>query len=157
MEREQLAISLARGGTAAARLATILDQEMLERRGVTISARVICDEQLPVKSGVEVFGELGGRFLVRYLLRESLSTCASGTDRPVYVTPTPYTPTDAVALLMLPSEDRPREHAMLIDPRYVDKIAGPRWVQGGFGIEYILPRGYQAEAVAIRPWTLRLD
>ena len=93
---------------------------------------------------------------MRYLLKEALSTASEGTAKVIYVTPTPYSPTDAVELLMLPAEDRSREHAMLLDPRNIPVVLGPRWVQGGFGIEYILPRGYTQDAIAIRPWSLRM-
>jgi hypothetical protein len=148
--------ALLRGATGAARLATVLDQEMLEGRGVEIASRVTPDAQLPEKAGVDVFAELGGRFLVRYLLKESLPGAIRGTAKVTYVTPTPYSPKDAVELLMLPAEDRTREHAMLLDPRGISVVLGPRWVQGGFGIEYILPRGYTREAIAVRPWSLRM-
>lgn len=149
-------LALLRGATGAARLATILDQEMLEGRGVEIASRITPDARLRVKSGTDVFAELGGRFFVRYLLKEALPSATQGTAKATYVTPTPYSPTDAVELLMLPAEDRSREHAMLLDPRNIEVIVGPRWVQGGFGIEYILPRGYRPEAIAIRPWSLRM-
>ena len=149
-------LALLRGATGAARLATILDQEMLEGRGVEIASRITPDARLPKKSGEQVFAELGGRFLVRYLLKEGLSTAIRGTTKTTYVTPTPYSPTDAVELLMLPAEDRQREHAMLLDPRNIFVVLGPRWVQGGFGIEYILPRGYTPRAIALRPWSLRM-
>lgn len=149
-------LALLRGATGAARLATILDQEMLEGRGVEIASRVTPDARLPKKSGEEVFAELGGRFLVRYLLKEALQTATQGTTKVTYVTPTPYSPTDAVELLMLPAEDRQREHAMLLDPRKISEVLGPRWVQGGFGIEYLLPQGYTQEAIALRPWSLRM-
>lgn len=149
-------LALLRGATGAARLATILDQEMLEGRGVEIASRITPDVRLPKKSGESVFAELGGRFLVRYLLKEALPSATRGTARATYVTPTPYSPTDAVELLILPAEDRQREHAMLLDPRNVSVVLGPRWVQGGFGIEYILPEGYTPEAIALRPWSLRM-
>jgi hypothetical protein len=149
-------LALLRGAAGAARLATILDQEMLEGRGVEIASRVTPDVRLPRKSGNEVFAELGGRLLVRYLLREALPTATRGTTKATYVTPTPYSPTDAIELLMLPAEDRHREHAMLLDPRKISEILGPRWVQGGFGIEYILPRGYTPKAIALRPSSLRM-
>ena len=149
-------LALLRGATGAARLATILDQEMLEGRGVEIASRITPDVRLPKKSGEAVFAELGGRFFVRYLLKEALPSATRGTARATYVTPTPYSPTDAVELLMLPAEDRQREHAMLLNPRNVSVVLGPRWVQGGFGIEYILPQGYTPEAIALRPWSLRM-
>ncbi len=149
-------LALLRGASGAARLATILDQEMLEGRGVEIASRITPDARLPQKSGAEVFAELGGRFLVRYLLKESLSSASQGTAKMTYVTPTPYSPSDAVELLMLPAEDRQREHAMLLDPRNISVVLGPRWVQGGFGIEYILPEGYTPGAIALRPWSLRM-
>ena len=52
-------LALLRGASGAARLATILDQEMLEGRGVEIASRVTPDARLPVKSGGAVFSELG--------------------------------------------------------------------------------------------------
>ena len=40
-------LALLRGAAGAARLATILDQEMLEGRGVEIASRITPDARLP--------------------------------------------------------------------------------------------------------------
>jgi hypothetical protein len=50
-------------------LGVTLDQEMLERAGVTIASRITLDKDLPIRHGHKVAHELGGRLLVRYLLR----------------------------------------------------------------------------------------
>jgi hypothetical protein len=50
------------------RLATVLDHEMLEVRGVIIASRLTPDDELPRKDGKDVADELGGRYLLRYML-----------------------------------------------------------------------------------------
>ena len=44
--------------------------------------------------------------------------------------------------LALPAPDQPRPYALLLDPTNLQDVYGPRWVQMGGGIEYILANGF---------------
>ena len=135
-------------------LATNLDRLMLETRGIVIEPGITRDPDVLSKSGAEIFDELGGRFLLRYLLPgqgdtpEKLSEIQS---RYQWVTPTPYSPKETIAMLALPALERPREYVLILDPREIEDIQGPRYVKLGGGIEYILPKGFPNAALVL-PW-----
>jgi len=62
------------------RLATVMDQEMIEVvRGIVIAARATPHEELPRKDGSAVAAELGGRYLLRYLLPHQVGLFANGS------------------------------------------------------------------------------
>jgi hypothetical protein len=122
---------------------------MLEQSGASIASALASDDSLPVRSGDEVSQELGGRFLVRYMLRRQLGTFAAGSTAKHYLTPTPLASSEVRSVLALPNPGAPRRFAMMIDPAEVDEIQGPRWVRGGSGIEYVLPRGFPSRAVLL--------
>jgi hypothetical protein len=132
-------------------LATILDREMLEVvRGVTIASPITPDAALPSRSGKDIFVELGGRYLLRDVLREQLGMFTkSGSDRLHHVTPTPYNPRDVISYLALPAPHRPRRFVMFLDPSLIPEVKGPRWVRLGQGIGYLLPNGSRK-----LPWSL---
>jgi hypothetical protein len=44
---------------------------------------------------------------------------------------------------------------MLLKPEEIADISGPRWVRFGGGIEYYLPTGFPAVALAF-PWELEV-
>jgi hypothetical protein len=134
---------------SAGLLARTLDQEMLERAGVSIHSAITPDVALPIRRGDEVSLELGGRLLVRYMLRRQLGLFAGGSSDKHYVTPTPLSQSDAPSFLALPVVAERRSFAMLVDPREIDEIQGPRWVRGGNGIEYLLPSGFRPSAVLL--------
>lgn len=137
-------------------LATLLDQEMLENRGtVSILPAPTPDAMVPAKSGKAVFEELGGRFLLRYLVPAQLTAFTAGGKGIHWVTPTPYQPEETVSWLALPALSKPRRHALVLDPREIEMICGPRWVRLGGGIEYILPRGFPASALVL-PWPIEV-
>ena len=131
----------------AGRLATVLDQEMIEGRGGTIAARSIADAALPPRSGADVAAELQGRFLVRYMLRSQVGDYGGGSTDKHWVTPTPLCTREIPSFLTIPNPLGRRTHAMLLDPAAITEILGPRWVRGGTGIEYLLPKGVPAAAV----------
>ena len=136
----------------AAWLATVLDQELLEVvRGVPISPRDRADQLLPIRAGSEVARELGGRYLLRYILPDQAGQFVDGSDTPHHVTPTPYAPRDTVSYLALPKPGAARLLVMLLDPERVPYIQGPRWIRLGKGIEYILPNGFPKDAL-VWPW-----
>ena len=126
-------------------LATNLDLEMLLARGVIISPSNIPVEDLPIKTGEEVADELAGRPLIRYLCRQDVSRYLRGDRNPHYTTPTPYSPTDLISFLCLPDPQTARTHCLLLDPQNIEIILGPRLIQWGGGIEYILPHGFEQE------------
>ena len=120
---------------------------MLHRAGTIIAAAQTPEASLQLRSGNDVSQELGGRLLVRYMLRKQVGQFASGSSVKHFVTPTPLARTDIGSVLALPNVTVPRRWAILIDPLHVADIQGPRWVRGGSGIEYILPAGFPGSAV----------
>jgi hypothetical protein len=72
-----------------------------------------------------------------------------------FVTPTPYSAADCVSFLALPEPTVRRGHLLLLDPGKIDEILGPRWVEAGQGIEYLLPHGFTQAALAF-PWAVEL-
>ena len=130
-------------------LATVLDAEMIEgRSGLNaIASRLTPEHRLNSRTGIEVWHEIGGRFLLRYLLPEQVGQFRQGTTEKQYVTPTPFSPEETVRYLALPRPAESRPFALVLEPRRIDEIRGPRWVRAGRGIEYILPRGFSPHAV----------
>jgi hypothetical protein len=136
-------------------LATYLDHQMLHRRGTVIAASSTPDTMLPFKTGAAVADELGGRLLIRYLRRSEVSQYLYGNTARHFVTPTPYSSADCTGFLALPEPTVRRGHVLLLDPAKINEILGPRWVEAGQGIEYLLPHGFTQEALA-RSWALEL-
>lgn len=130
-------------------IATILDENMLSRKGVTILGRNTPETALPVKRGSDVAFELGGRYLLRYMLKPQVGEFCGGSSVSHWVTPTPLAPADLPAYLALPHPTGKRTHVMFLDPALIPEIHGPRWVEGGKGIEYLLPHGFPGEAVFV--------
>lgn len=130
-------------------LATWLDSEMLERRGVTIPSPIQARTLLSHRSGTEIAAELGGRCLLRYLVSSQIGLFAGGSDKACYTTPTAYSPEEAVRYLVLPRPETPRNHVLLLDPARVPLIMGPMWAAAGRGIQYVLPDGFPPEAIVV--------
>jgi hypothetical protein len=128
-------------------LATLLDEEMLQAgKGVQIADRFVEDDRLLQKTGQAVWDELGGRYFLRYVLGYQVGEFASGSSRRHCVTPTPIAIEDTISYLNLPRPVDQRLNVMILDPRRIDLVSGPRWVRGGKGIEYVLPRGFPPQA-----------
>ena len=140
---------------SASRLAKILDQEMIERAGTTIAPATTLDAHLPRRAGSDVSRELGGRFLIRYMLHRQLGSFRGGSTAKHFVTPTPLSVASVGPYLALPSVSEPRPFALLIDAAAVTVVQGPRWVRGGDGIEYLLPDGFRPDALAL-PWEIQI-
>lgn len=137
----------------SSRLAHNLDEAMLSMsvsrqvaRGQTgpIARRGTPDNMLLTVAGSVVADELGGRYLVRYASQPGGLRDAAGRTASVYVSPTPFAPTEAVRWLALP---RRVGFYLLLDAAFVPQIAGPRYVQFGQGLEFLLPTGFPAAAV----------
>ena len=129
---------------------------MIEASGATIAGRLVCDSDLPLRSGVDVAAELRGRYLLRYALYDQVDEFAEGSHARHCVTPTPLGTADLVAFLALPSPTGLRTHVVALDPQAIPAIKGPRWVRGGPGIEYVLPHGFPKAALAVVPWPLEV-
>jgi hypothetical protein len=129
---------------------------MLEVRGVIIASRLTPDDELPRKDGKDVADELGGRYLLRYMLPHQTGQFTNGSTARHYVTPTPYAPEETVTWLYLPKPDGERTFVMLFDPAKIPFILGPRWVRLGNGIEYILSEGFPKDAV-VGGWELTVE
>lgn len=132
-------------------LATTLDVNMILGRG-KIHERSVPDGHLPIRSGLDVSIELGGRSLIRYVIDPS-ETYKTG---PTFVCPTPYGVKDVCSFLALPNPTQKRRWVVLIDPKLVNAIQGPRYCAMGQGIEYILTDGYPSSAILHPPWAIEL-
>jgi hypothetical protein len=110
---------------SAGLLATTLDEEMLLTRGVHIysSATPYATLESNPKKGSEVAIEIGGRLLLRYVIKPQVveKDCH---DR-VFVTPTPYAPDDTVSFLALPRPSSKRDYVMLLRPEKIECIPRP--------------------------------
>src|SRR5436190_19519643 len=106
--------------------ATWLDQDMFERRGVSIARAGLPVDELPRKTGTDVFLELGGRLLVKYIVRDDVGRFRGGATGRRWLTPTAYSSSEAVAWLALPAPHRAREYALFLDPRQLSVIYGPQ-------------------------------
>ncbi len=138
-------------------LATVLDQEMLERvRGIVIAARTVPDDALPTRRGPDVAAEIGERYLLRYMLPQQVGQLRRGTSDPQFVTPTPLAPEATVPWLFLPRPEEARVFVMALDAARVPEIKGPRWVRCGPGIEYLLPGGFPPDAI-VWPWEMQVE
>lgn len=132
---------------------------MLARHGIRIAPPGTPDTTLTSnpKPGSGVALELGGRYLLKYLLASQVSNFANlhlpsaPTDFPGthYVTPTPLAPEETVSWLALPAPDQPRPYVLLLKPELIPWICGPRWVRMGGGIEYILAQGFPLAAIVV--------
>lgn len=128
---------------------------MLVAHGVTIAASAVATSALAHKTGRQVAGELGDRYLCRYLLPHQVGQYVAGSGNPHWVTPTAYAPEETISWLALPTPRGPRPYVMLLKPGEIVDIWGPRWVRLGGGIEYVLPNGFPAAALAF-PWELEV-
>ncbi len=136
------------------KLATYLDERVLDHVwGVQIAPASTPDKNLPERTGAEVAGHLAGRCLLHYLRPGWTNLYLDGTDSERWVTPTSYSPEEAISCLNLPRPEEPPLYCLLLDPSKIDVLGGPRWVDGGAGIEYHLPRGFSKEALVFG-WAL---
>ena len=133
----------------AAFLATSLDELMLNGK---IAAKGTPDVALPIRTGDEVADELGGRMLLRYVCEPDETSKSTLT----FVCPTPYSPEEALGYLALPSLRTPRKWVVVLNPRRIPNIQGPRWCAMGQGIEYLLPDGYTTAAIANPGWAIEV-
>jgi hypothetical protein len=93
--------------------------------------------------------ELAGRLLMRFLKPDQTGAFINGSTRQHYVTPTPYTPEEAVIWLNLPESPVPRTHLLFLDPTEIPLVIGPMWVAWSRSIQYILPDGFPEAAIVV--------
>lgn len=129
-----------------------MDAAMIERRSPIhpeLDLKYWGGIGLPVRSGRDVALELHGRLFVRYLVPAQAGRFRNGSTDECYVTPTPYTPEEAVSWLLLPAARVPRDLALLLNPEDIPEVIGPVWVARGRGIQYILPGGFPESAILV--------
>lgn len=129
-------------------IATRLDEEMLALRPALVYPSHTPLASMPARTGADVATELGGRHLLRYLTRKQYRQFTTGTAYLQFVTPTPYSPTEVISWLALPTTTR-REFALFLDPRHLSDVHGPRRVLLGGGLEYILASGFSTAAIVV--------
>jgi hypothetical protein len=99
---------------------------------------------MPARPGPDIAFELGGR----YLLRKQYRQFTTGSSSPHFVTPTPYSPTEVISWLALPTPAR-REFVLFLDAMRLSDVRGPRRVSLGGGLEYLLASGFPANAIVV--------
>lgn len=127
------------------RLAATLDLDWI----ASVSPPRVRDEELPVLSGEDLAAQLHGRLLLRYLLPEQVGLFLAGSSDKHWVTPTAFSPTEAIEALALFRPRDPRTYVLALEPARIERALGPRQVQLGVGIEYVLPDGFPLEAVLL--------
>lgn len=131
-------------GTSS-RIATHLDAESIRQRA-TIAPIGTPLNNLPLVSDLE--RQLAGRLLLRYLTANKVGSLLMGTPARQFVTPTPYAPGETISWLALPPGPGPRTWVLLLKPAELKDVYGPRWVQYGGGVEYVLESGFSTDAIA---------
>src|SRR5580658_8680621 len=108
-------------------IATRLDEEMLAHRPAFVHPSHTPFSAMPSRPGRDIAVELGGRYLLRYLLRKQYRQFTTGSSSPRFVTPTPYSPTEVISWLALPTPAR-REFVLFLDAVRLSDVRGPRRV-----------------------------
>jgi hypothetical protein len=129
-------------------IATRLDEEMLAHRPAIVYPPHTPFSSMPSRSGSDIAVELGGRYLLRYLLRKQYRHFTAGSSSPHFVTPTPYSPSEVISWLALPTPAR-REFVLFLDAMHLSDVRGPRRVSLGGGLEYLLASGFPANAIVV--------
>lgn len=129
-------------------IATRLDEEMLAHRPAHVFPPHTPMALMPARSGPAIAAELGGRYLLRYLIRRQYWHFTAGTSNIQFVTPTPYSRTEAISWLALPTP-APRDFVLFLNPNHLTDVRGPRRVLLGGGLEYILAAGFPSAAIVV--------
>lgn len=129
-------------------IATRLDEEMLSLRPAHVYPAYTPLHAMPARTGADVSAELGGRYLLRYLMRRQYGQFTTGSSNLNFATPTPYSPTETISWLALPTPTR-RDFVLFLDPNLLPEVRGPRRVMLGGGIEYVLPKGFPLSALVV--------
>ena len=103
---------------------------------------------MPARPGPHIAAELGGRYLLRYLIRKQYRQFTTGSTALQFVTPTPYSPIEVISWLALPTPTR-REFVLFLDAMHLSDVRGPRRVLLGGGLEYLLASGFPANSIVV--------
>ena len=125
-----------------------LDEAMLALRPAIVYPSHTPLTSMPSRPGADIAAELGGRYLLRYLIRKQYRQFTTGSTSLQFVTPTPYSPTEVISWLALPTTTR-REFALFLDAKHLSDVRGPRRVLLGGGLEYILASGFPTAAIVV--------
>lgn len=142
---------------AVTRLAVHLDITMLHARGVVIADEDVPVDDLPFCTPTD---HLGDRLLLKYLRpddpeRFSILSGVSQFPGRHYVTPTPIAREDLVSVLMLqPRKKKKPCWCLPLLPHMLYDVRGPRRINGGYGVEYILDSGFSSLAIAGPGWLM---
>src|SRR3989338_37936 len=140
--------------TTTSWMATLFDARMIERRpkNIRIAPPGTSVGALSILNGNALRKQLGGRYLFRYLRSNQIGQLVNGVGTRQYVSPTPYSPGEAVKWLALPRPNYPPTFVLFLIPDHLRNIRGPRYVLLGGGIEYILEDGFDKNAlVSVSP------
>lgn len=142
---------------ACTRLAAHLDISMLLGAGIDIHNEGVRDDDMPFV--LDLAGDLGGRFLIKYVREDDLDRYSSLSGIKFFpgrhfVTPTTIAVADLEAALNLPHLSMPRG-ALLLRPEELTSVRGPRRVAAGVGVEYILDAGFSLESIVQPQWAVR--
>ena len=129
-------------------IATRLDEEMLAHRPAIIYPSHTTLSAMPARPGPDIAAELGGRYLLRYLIRKQYRQFTTGSTALQFVTPTPYSPIEVISWLALPTPTR-REFVLFLDAMHLSDVRGPRRVLLGGGLEYLLASGFPANSIVV--------
>src|SRR5689334_20055638 len=111
-------------------LATMLDTEMIGYPAI-YPRRTRWDD-MPFVGNLR--SQLRSRYLLKYVHADDVGSLSGGADWQQYVTPTPYAPSETIPYLALPRPRARRMYVLLLDPRKLRRVKGPRWVTLGQGI-----------------------
>jgi hypothetical protein len=129
-------------------IATRLDEEMLALRPAQVYPSHTPLASMPSRAGTDIAIELGGRYLLRYLIRKQYHHFTAGSTSLHFVTPTPYSSTEVISWLALPTSTH-RDFVLFLDANHLWDVRGPRRVLLGGGLEYILASGFPAAAIVV--------
>jgi hypothetical protein len=135
-------------------LAVRLDITMLQARGIAIADEDVPDANLPFCNPAD---QLGDRLLIKYLRPDeaekySILSGVSMFSGRHFVTPTPIAARDLVSVLALPPLGKRPCWLLLLRPEKLLAVKGPRRIQGGYGVEYVLEDGFSTLAIAEPGW-----
>jgi hypothetical protein len=126
---------------------TSRDIEFLQACGISIAPSNHPIERLPEMSGWE-FWNRTHHHLFKYLTAGTLHLFNQGSKIPEWVAMSWYSSSkEAIDSLCLPNPEKPRKFVLVIDPRPITRIVGPRHVVLAVGVEFFLPQGIPREAV----------
>jgi len=130
-------------------IATRLDEEMLLNRSVHIYPPYTPVGTMPPRSGSAVASELGGRYLLRYLLRTQYQHLTAATSQLRFVTHTNPVFAKGGGLVARTADADKTAFRTISRSKSHSRDTGPRRVRLGGGLEYVLPKGFPTDALVL--------